>query len=164
MPPGVAEFYRQNHTNQTLDFVLAKKQEYRPGLRKRMSVWEAMEFLNTLVDDSDPDTDLSQIEHLMQSAEAIRARRPPALVDLDRPGSRPREDPLPLGRAAVGRGGRHLPRRLQALGEDRLPRILRANPDANVPEYQTELGIYRRTAASTRSTSPGATTSTSTTS
>src|SRR4029079_6107789 len=36
-------------------------------------VWEAMEFLNTLVDDSDPDTDLGQIEHLMQTAEAIRA-------------------------------------------------------------------------------------------
>ena len=31
-----------------------------------------MEFLNTLVDDSDPDTDLSQIEHLLQTAEAIR--------------------------------------------------------------------------------------------
>jgi inositol oxygenase len=37
-----------------------------------MGIWEAMEFLNTLVDDSDPDTDLSQIEHLMQTAEAIR--------------------------------------------------------------------------------------------
>ena len=38
-----------------------------------MGIWEAMEFLNTLVDDSDPDTDLTQIEHLMQTAEAIRA-------------------------------------------------------------------------------------------
>ena len=38
-----------------------------------MGIWEAMEFLNTLVDDSDPDTELSQIEHLMQTAEAIRA-------------------------------------------------------------------------------------------
>ena len=38
-----------------------------------MGIWEAMEFLNTLVDDSDPDTELTQIEHLMQTAEAIRA-------------------------------------------------------------------------------------------
>ena len=38
-----------------------------------MGIWEAMEFLNTLVDDSDPDTELSQIEHLMQTSEAIRA-------------------------------------------------------------------------------------------
>ena len=45
-----------------------------------MGVWEAMEYLNTLVDDSDPDTDLTQIEHLLQTAEAIRARRPAALV------------------------------------------------------------------------------------
>jgi inositol oxygenase len=37
-----------------------------------MSPWEALEFLDTLVDDSDPDTNLTQIEHLMQTAEAIR--------------------------------------------------------------------------------------------
>lgn len=37
-----------------------------------MGVWEAMELLNTLVDDSDPDTNLTQIEHLVQTAEAIR--------------------------------------------------------------------------------------------
>lgn len=70
---SVREFYRLNHRNQTLDFVRAKKSEYLPLSRRRMGIWEAMEFLNTLVDDSDPDTDLSQIEHLMQTAEAIRA-------------------------------------------------------------------------------------------
>ncbi|KAK7447433.1 hypothetical protein VKT23_014142 [Stygiomarasmius scandens] len=37
-----------------------------------MGVWQAMEMLNTLVDESDPDTELSQIEHLLQTAEAIR--------------------------------------------------------------------------------------------
>ena len=57
---------------QTYDFVRAKEAEYLPLTKKRMGVWEAMEFLNTLVDDSDPDTDLSQIEHLLQTAEAIR--------------------------------------------------------------------------------------------
>ena len=30
------------------------------------------EYLNQLVDESDPDTDLTQIEHLLQTAEAIR--------------------------------------------------------------------------------------------
>jgi inositol oxygenase len=70
--PSVREFYRLNHTHQTLDFVRAKQQEYLPLRRKQMGVWEAMEFLNTLVDDSDPDTDFTQIEHLLQSAEAIR--------------------------------------------------------------------------------------------
>src|SRR5688572_3400896 len=70
--PSVREFYRLNHRHQTLDFVRVKQREYLPLRKRRMGVWEAMEFLNTLVDDSDPDTDLSQIEHLLQAAEAIR--------------------------------------------------------------------------------------------
>ena len=70
--PSVKEFYRLNHRYQTLDFVRQKKREYLPLRHRTMGIWEAMEFLNTLVDDSDPDTDLSQIEHLMQTAEAIR--------------------------------------------------------------------------------------------
>jgi inositol oxygenase len=71
-PPVVHEFYRLNHTHQTHDFVLAKKREYLGLNRTRMGIWEALEYLNTLVDDSDPDTDLSQIEHNLQTAEAIR--------------------------------------------------------------------------------------------
>jgi inositol oxygenase len=70
--PGVREFYRLNHRMQTFDFVLAKERQYGALAQRQMGVWQAMEFLNTLVDDSDPDTDLSQIEHLMQTAEAIR--------------------------------------------------------------------------------------------
>ncbi len=70
--PSVKEFYRLNHTHQTFDFVQQKRAEYLPKQKRRMGIWQAMEFLNTLVDDSDPDTDLSQIEHLMQTAEAIR--------------------------------------------------------------------------------------------
>ncbi|MBA3442242.1 MAG: inositol oxygenase [Pyrinomonadaceae bacterium] len=69
---SVKEFYRLNHTHQTLDYVLAKKRQYLSKTNRQMGIWEAMEFLNTLVDDSDPDTDLAQIEHLMQTAEAIR--------------------------------------------------------------------------------------------
>ena len=60
--PGVREFYHQNHVNQTLDFVLAKKREYLTKSRRRMGIWEAMEYLNTLVDDSDPDTEWSAPE------------------------------------------------------------------------------------------------------
>jgi len=69
----VREFYRQNHRSQTLDFVLGKKQDYLTLNRREMTVLEAMEYLNTLVDDSDPDIDLSQSEHLLQTSEAIRA-------------------------------------------------------------------------------------------
>ncbi len=69
----VTEFYRVNHINQTYDFVLGKEKEFLPLNRKEMSLWEAVEFLNTLVDDSDPDTDLDQTQHLLQTSEAIRA-------------------------------------------------------------------------------------------
>jgi inositol oxygenase len=69
----VKEFYRLNHRHQTLDFVAQKKREFLSFERKEMGIWETLEFLNTLVDDSDPDTELSQIEHLLQTAEAIRA-------------------------------------------------------------------------------------------
>jgi inositol oxygenase len=70
--PVVSEFYRQNHAGQTLDFVRAKKKQYYALNQRKMGIWEAAEFLNSLVDDSDPDTDLTQIQHLLQTAEAAR--------------------------------------------------------------------------------------------
>jgi inositol oxygenase len=69
----VRDFYRLNHRYQTYEFVLQKKQEFLGLGRRRMTVLEALDFLDTLVDDSDPDISLSQREHLLQSAEAIRA-------------------------------------------------------------------------------------------
>ncbi|WP_080237758.1 inositol oxygenase family protein [Spirosoma rigui] len=69
----VREFYRLNHTYQTYDFVREKEREFLAFNKKELPVWGAMEFLNTLVDDSDPDTDLDQLQHLLQTAEAIRA-------------------------------------------------------------------------------------------
>lgn len=70
---GVREFYHLNHRSQTYNFVLQKKRQYLPLNQRTMTVLEAVEYLNTLVDDSDPDINLSQREHLLQTAEAIRA-------------------------------------------------------------------------------------------
>jgi inositol oxygenase len=70
---NVREFYRLNHRHQTYNFVRQKKEDFLRFNRRQMTVFEAMEFLNTLVDDSDPDIDLSQTEHLLQTSEAIRA-------------------------------------------------------------------------------------------
>lgn len=69
----VREFYRLNHTHQTYAFVQEKRKEFLQFNRKEMSVWNAFDFLNQLVDDSDPDTDLDQFQHLLQASEAIRA-------------------------------------------------------------------------------------------
>jgi inositol oxygenase len=140
--PSVKEFYRVNHRNQTREFVRSKKAEYLPLRRKRMGIWEAMEYLNTLVDDSDPDTDLSQIEHLMQSAEVIRADGHPrwfiltGLVhDLGKilclygePQWAVVGDTFPVGCAY----------------SDKVvfPEFFADNPDANVSEYQSPCGVY----------------------
>ncbi|KAJ7081209.1 DUF706-domain-containing protein [Mycena belliarum] len=68
----VKNFYKEQHEKQTMEFNIKMRVNMRKNVRGRMGVWEAMEMLNTLVDDSDPDTELSQIEHLLQTAEAIR--------------------------------------------------------------------------------------------
>ena len=75
--PGVREFYRLNHRYQTFEFGQQKRQQYLSLAKTQMGVWQAMEYLNTLVDDSDPDIDLPQIEHLLQTAEAIRRDNQP---------------------------------------------------------------------------------------
>ena len=75
--PGVREFYRLNHRYQTFEFGQQKRQQYLSLAKTQMGVWLAMEYLNTLVDDSDPDIDLPQIEHLLQTAEAIRRDNQP---------------------------------------------------------------------------------------
>ena len=69
----VREFYRLNHAHQTHAFVLEKKADFLRFNRRPMTPWEALDYLNTLVDDSDPDIALPQIDHLLQTAEAIRA-------------------------------------------------------------------------------------------
>lgn len=69
----VREFYRLNHKYQTYDFVREKEADFLQFNRKELKWWDAMDFLNTLVDDSDPDIDLDQLQHLLQTAENIRA-------------------------------------------------------------------------------------------
>ena len=70
---GVKNFYRLNHQYQTYDFVSKKEKEFLAFNRKKMSLWDAVDFLNTLVDDSDPDIELDQFQHLLQTSESIRA-------------------------------------------------------------------------------------------
>ena len=68
----VKDFYHEQHTKQTVAYNLLARNAFQSTTRAEMTIWQAMEKLNTLIDESDPDTELSQIEHLLQSAEAIR--------------------------------------------------------------------------------------------
>lgn len=68
----VKAFYQLNHRYQTYAFVKSKQAEFLQFDKKEMPIWDAFDFLNQLVDDSDPDTDLDQMQHLLQTSEAIR--------------------------------------------------------------------------------------------
>jgi inositol oxygenase len=140
--PRVAEFYRTNHEKQTLDYVLSKEKQYFGLKRGNKSLWEAAEYLNTLVDDSDPDTDLTQVEHLLQTSEAIRQdghSRWMVLVgfihDLGKC--------LCLyGEPQWGVVGDTFPVGCAWSDQVVFPEYFSANPDASNPQYQTKYGIY----------------------
>src|SRR2546425_3464797 len=141
--PTVTEFYRQNHARQTFDFVLQKKAQYCSLNRGKKSIWEMAEYLDTLVDDSDPDTDLTQIEHLLQTAEAIRKDGYPRwfiltgfVHDLGKilclygePQWAVVGDTFPVGCAWSERIVFH--------------QFFADNPDRAEPKYQGRLGIYQ---------------------
>ena len=71
----VREFYRLNHKYQTYDFVLNKEKEFLKFNKKEMTVWDAFQFLNQLVDDSDPDTDLDQFQRRIEAPGTADRRR-----------------------------------------------------------------------------------------
>ncbi|CAL9226900.1 unnamed protein product, partial [Arabidopsis halleri] len=73
---SVEAFYKSQHINQTVAFVTKMRAEYGKLDKKVMSIWECCELLNEVVDESDPDLDEPQIQHLLQSAEAIRKDYP----------------------------------------------------------------------------------------
>jgi inositol oxygenase len=139
---GVREFYRLNHTHQTLEFVLRKKREYLPKTRRVMGIWEAMEFLNTLVDDSDPDTELSQIEHLMQTSEAIRADGHPRWFVLTGLIHDLGKVLCLFGEPQWAVVGDTFPVGCRYSEKIVFPEFFAENPDAAVPKYQTPCGIY----------------------
>lgn len=141
--PSVREFYKLNHQLQTFQFVQEKREQYLGLNKTRMGIWEAMEFLNQLVDDSDPDIDLPQIEHLLQTAEAIRADERPRwfilaglIHDLGKilclwgePQWAVVGDTFPVG-------CRYSPKIVYY-------EAFEDNPDSLNETYQTELGIYQ---------------------
>ena len=79
---AVKKFYLEQHSKQTVAYNLKARNDFQSKTRAEMTIWEAMERLNTLIDESDPDTSLSQIEHLLQSAEAIRRDNKPRWMQL----------------------------------------------------------------------------------
>ena len=139
---GVREFYRENHARQTLSFVLEKKAQYLPLRTRRMSVWDAIAALDEIVDESDPDLELSQIDHALQTAEALRRDGKPrwlvltgfihdlgkVLCSFGEPQWAVVGDTFPVGCAFQPTIVLH--------------ELFAANPDRSVPGYSTRLGVY----------------------
>ncbi|XP_039125742.1 probable inositol oxygenase [Dioscorea cayenensis subsp. rotundata] len=142
----VEEFYKNNHINQCYEFVKKMREDYGKLNRVEMSIWECCELLNEFVDESDPDLDEPQIEHLLQTAEAIRKDYPD-------------EDWLhltglihDLGKVLLHKKFGELPQ--WAVVGDSFPvgcafdesnvhhKYFKQNPDFGNPKYNTKLGVY----------------------
>lgn len=144
----VVGLYRTQHENQTVAYNLWARNEFKSRVRARMSIWEAMELLNRFVDDSDPDTSLSQIQHLLQAAEAMRRDGKPRWMqvtglihDLGKLISAFRDsqaqwdvvgDTFPVGCAFDP----------AIIYSEKPYDTFKNNPDTNDPIYSTKYGIY----------------------
>lgn len=140
--PSVKEFYRINHQHQTLDFVLSKKKDFLSFSRKEMGIWEAAEFLNQLVDDSDPDTEMSQLQHLLQTSEAIRMDGHPDWFVLTGFIHDLGKILCLFGEPQWAVVGDTFPVGCKYSDKVVFPEFFELNPDFQNPALQTRLGIY----------------------
>jgi inositol oxygenase len=70
----VERTYYNIQTLHTVDGVKSKLEDYRKLEKAMMSVSDMMKFLDTIVDESDPDNDLPQSYHAYQTAESVFRR------------------------------------------------------------------------------------------
>jgi len=143
----VENFYRLNHSHQTVEFVRKMKEKYGGLNHLRMSIMDAIKFAD-LVDDSDPDFDDAQIIHLLQSAESLRRLYPGPeyewlhvtgfVHDLGKMLAHPKAFNEPQW-AVVGDT---LPVGCAFSNSNVFPQFFAENPDTKDPRYNTKLGIY----------------------
>jgi len=140
--PEVKEFYRLNHRYQTLEFARRKKEQYLKFNQRSMTIWEGIEFLDELIDDSDPDINLPQIEHLLQTAEAIRQDGHPRWFILTGLIHDLGKILCLFGEEQWAVVGDTFPLGCRFSDKIVFPEFFADNPDSNVAEYSTRLGIY----------------------
>lgn len=138
----VEDFYRNNHRFQTLEFARQKKAQYGKLEQGRMGVWEACLRLNEVVDDSDPDTGLSQIEHLLQTAEAIRRDGQPRWFQLTGLIHDLGKVLCLYGEPQWAVVGDTFPLGCRFSDKIVYPEFFADNPDSSIAEYRDEYGIY----------------------
>ena len=67
--------YKEMHENQTLEYVLSKKKQYK-SFTNKLNVKTALSMLDDFIDPSDPDLDVPNSIHAFQTAERIRKKDP----------------------------------------------------------------------------------------
>jgi inositol oxygenase len=144
---AVTRFYREQHLKQTYAFALSMQAKYAKPVGKVLSVWDALDLLDKLVDQSDPDLEGSQLQHALQAAEAARKLYPEekddwmvlvALIhDLGKMLAVDGEpqwavvgDTFPVGCAFDPENVYHS--------------FFRNNPDSTHPVYSTKNGLYKQ--------------------
>lgn len=137
--------YKLMHTHQTVDFVKEKMAKWTKFDKMEMGLLEALDLLNSFVDESDPDIALPNAVHGYQTAERIRAVHPELgwmhlvglIHDLGKVMALEAEEPqwavvgdtFPVGCAI----GDSVVLKASTFGE---------NPDVKDPRYNTQLGMY----------------------
>ncbi|KAJ8530517.1 hypothetical protein ON010_g14394 [Phytophthora cinnamomi] len=129
----VSRHYALMRKNQTVAFQEKMQAKYGSFANTKMTIWEAFTALKGYVDSSDPDSSLPNLEHMLQTAEGIRAAGHPdwfQLVDAVQDEGGARRDRR--GRHDPAGGARGDVRRHDQAGEDRV------HPGAGAPHAGQE--------------------------
>jgi inositol oxygenase len=157
-PSRVIQHYRDMRTGQTLDFYHRMEQKYSFAdgqYRAKMTIAEALEQLEDYVDASDPDMELPNKLHLLQTAQGIRQAGHPDWMQLVGLLHDMGKIMFLWGTSQDGQDGRSPQGKQWALGGDTFvvgceipdsvvyPEFNELNPDMEHPLYRTKFGIYR---------------------
>jgi len=74
---AVVNHYRNLRSNQTHEHVLKMHKKFEERERRPLTIWQALEIMSTIIDSSDPDITLPNLEHLYQTAEGLREEGAP---------------------------------------------------------------------------------------
>eukprot|EP00816_Leptocylindrus_hargravesii_P012885 CAMPEP_0196825746 /NCGR_PEP_ID=MMETSP1362-20130617/93234_1 /TAXON_ID=163516 /ORGANISM="Leptocylindrus danicus, Strain CCMP1856" /LENGTH=304 /DNA_ID=CAMNT_0042206231 /DNA_START=573 /DNA_END=1488 /DNA_ORIENTATION=+ len=157
-PARVIEHYRDMRSNHTVEFYKRMEQKYsfENGGRRKMTIEQAFAELEDYIDASDPDLDLPNMLHLMQTAEGIRKAGHPDWLQLTGLVHDMGKIMFLWGTNEDGQDGYSPTGKQWALGGDTFvvgcqipddavvfPEFNRLNPDMQDSRYNTKYGIYQ---------------------
>ncbi len=154
----VIQHYKDMRTNQTVEFYNRMEKKYsfeNSAYRRLMTIEEAFVELENYIDASDPDMDLPNLLHLLQTAEGIRKADHPDWLQLVGLLHDVGKIMFLFGDGSDGQDGYSPTGKQWALGGDTFvlgcaipndavvfPEFNKLNPDMSNPQYNTEYGMY----------------------